>query len=165
MPDAYPLESLLSVRRFREEAAKRGVVVAQSQHKAAAEALERARAELEAWRAWKAAEVERRYDALIGSRVSIKALTAFNAGLAELADGELAKRMAVDDAGRALEAARKRIEEARRAVHTSRQNTAKIEAHKSLWSEDYKREVERAQEREFEDFKPVSRLGAGGDDA
>lgn len=165
MSEAYPLESLLCVRLFREETARRNVFAAQSQLKAAAEALERARDELEAWRAWKAAEVERRYDALIGRSVTIKALTAFNADLAALADGELVKRMAVDDAGRALEAARKRVEDAKRAVHTARQNTAKIEAHKSLWSEDSKREAERAQEREFEDFKPVSRFGAEGDDA
>lgn len=165
MSEAYPLESLLSVRLFREETARRNVFAARSQLKAAAEALERARDELEAWRAWKAAEVERRYEALIGRSVTIKALTAFNADLAALADGELAKRMAVDDAGRVLEAARKRVEDAKRAVHTARQNTAKIEAHKSLWSEDSKREAERAQEREFEDFKPVSRFGAEGDDA
>lgn len=98
MSEAYPLESLLSVRLFREETARRNVFAAQSQLKAAAEALERARDELEAWRAWKAAEVERRYDALIGRSVTIKALTAFNADLAALADGELLKRMAVDDA-------------------------------------------------------------------
>ena len=85
MSELYPLDNLLSVRLFREETAKRGVSVAQASLREARENLESRKAELEAWRKWRDAEVERRYDALIGTKLPIGKLTAFNQGIARLA--------------------------------------------------------------------------------
>lgn len=165
MSESYPLDNLLSVRLFREETAKRGVSVAQASLREARENLESRKAELEAWRKWRDEEVERRYDALIGTKLPIGKLIAFNQGIARLADDELARAAAVDKSAETVRTCEKKVEDAKALVHTARQNTAKIEAHKALWSEDLKKEEERAEEREFEDFKPVSRLGAEGEDS
>lgn len=165
MSEPYPLDNLLSVRLFREETAKRGVSSAQMVLREAREAHEAKKAELEDWRQWREAEVERRYEALMGKTLPIAKLTAFNQSIARLADDELVRVMAVDEAAKTVQTCEKKVESAKALVHTARQNTAKIEAHKALWSEDLKKEEERAEEREFEDFKPVSRLGAEGDES
>ena len=99
------------------------------------------------------------------ARSSPSGSSPFNQGIARLADDELARAAAVDKSAETVRTCEKKVEDAKALVHTARQNTAKIEAHKALWSEDLKKEAERAEEREFEDFKPVSRLGAEGEDS
>lgn len=163
--EPYPLDNLLSVRLFREETAKRGVSSAQMALREAREVYEAKKAELENWRQWREAEVERRYEALMGTTLPITKLTAFNQSIARLAEEELARVIAVDEAAKTVQTCEKKVESAKAVIHTARQNTAKIEAHKALWSEDLKKEEERAEEREFEDFKPVSRLSAQGDES
>ena len=96
MSESYPLDNLLSVRLFREETVKRGVSIAQASHREARENHEAQKAELEAWRKWRDEEVERRYEALIGTKLPIEKLTAFNQGIAGLGDDERGRAAAVD---------------------------------------------------------------------
>ena len=62
--EAYPLESLLSLRRFREESAVRRVAAAQTDCRLAEEAVKKEEEALERWRVWYAEEVSRRYEGL-----------------------------------------------------------------------------------------------------
>lgn len=164
MPEAYPLESLLTVRRFREEAARRKVNSARLAAIEARNEIERCKKALEDWRVWREAEVERRYEAIIGASLPVSKLNDFNRALAKLGQDELEQVMKVDAAEREAQKAEAAFEKAKRAAVAAGQGTAKIEKHRELWREDMKKEAEHAEEREFEDFKPVSRLGASGDD-
>ena len=83
--DVYPLESLLSVRHFREEGAKRSVRYAEYAVREAEEEVIKRKEELEAFRKWRIEEEERRYDAIMNKPMSIRQIDVFKAGLAKLA--------------------------------------------------------------------------------
>ena len=66
--EKYPLAPLLKVREYREDAAKNALSAAERAVVEAQEAVERYREELERYKVWRQEEVERRYDAIMGSR-------------------------------------------------------------------------------------------------
>lgn len=164
MPDAYPLASLLSVRQFREETAKRNVSHAQTAVREAKQFVEQKKAELESWRLWRREETDRRYAGLIGQTVKIEQIDAFHHGLALLAAQELQKESEVGEALKAMERSEAALAKAQNEVSTARKNTAKIEAHKAIWDEESKKATERAEDLEFEEFKPMKPLGESSED-
>lgn len=162
--EAYPLESLLSLRRFREESAGRRVAAAQNDCRVAEEAVKREEEALERWRVWYAEEVSRRYDGLIGQKTTIEGLEGFHKNLALLASEELEREMSLDEARKRSDAARRALEESKAAALQARKSCAKMEKHRSLWMEEAKKLEEQAQDRALEEFKPVNRFGAEAPD-
>lgn len=156
MSEKYPLDALLNVRHYREKAAERGILAARHALEAAKGRVEAEKRDFEAWRAWRAAEVERRYKALLGHPIPIDGLLGFNNGLAALDARALEFELRIAEAQKALEEETAKLEAAKLAATRARQNAAKIEKHKSIWAEEAKIEAERAEEREFEEFKPLS---------
>ena len=155
MPESYPLETLLYVRGFREEAAKRKVSHAQLAVKEAKEKVEELEAQLQAWRQWRQEETERRYQALLGKPTLIEKINRFNIELGLMAQDELLKVAAVDQAKNEVLKSEEALQMAKAAVSKARKETAKIETHKAIWTEEGKKEAERAEELEFEDFIPL----------
>ena len=155
MPESYPLETLLYVRGFREEAAKRKVTHAQMAVKEAKEKVEELEAQLQAWRQWRQEETERRYQALLGKPTLIEKINRFNIELGLMAQDELLKVAAVDQAKNEVLKSEEALQTAKAAVSKARKETAKIETHKAIWTEEGKKEAERAEELEFEDFIPL----------
>lgn len=161
--EKYPLAPLLRVREYREDAAKNALSAAERAVVEAQEAVERCRRELERYKVWRQEEVERRYDAIMGKGLSLKELDVFKAGLGALADGELKLEEAI---AKALEDVKKRQEDARKAREAARQaqhETAKIAAHRDIWLVEAKREAERLEDLEMEEFKPLPPQGAEGE--
>lgn len=157
MLPTYPLQALLSVRLFREDAAKNEVRAAERRALEARQETDRRLQVLEEYRAWWPAEVDRRYDAVIhdgqsGQGMNPEALDAFRAGLAALADGELVREAAVAEAREAEKAAAAAVAAAREAVARARREAAKIEAHRDIWNEQARKEAERQEDRELEEF-------------
>lgn len=158
--EVYPLESLLTVRHYREESAKRRVRNAESALREAEENIERKRKELEEYRCWRIEEEDRRYEAIMNVPMSLDKLDAFKAGLSRLAAGETDREQAVLDAKKQAETRRSELEKAREDAKTASKNTSKIQAHKDIWKEDAKKEAERKEDLELEEFRPISRKGA-----
>lgn len=152
MPNAYPLESLLRVRRLRESEAERSASRAEDALRAAREALAEKRSAFEAWLAWRSQEVERRYAAFLGKTTRIDGVTAFNSGIASLYAAELARRAEIEEAERACEEAQAKRDAARIAAKQARKNAAKIEIHRSIWLEEEKKAREREEDKAFEEF-------------
>lgn len=148
----YPLQALLSVRWFREDAAKNAVRAAERKVLEAREAVEACRAELAEYRVWRAEETERRYDTIMGVDMSLDDIDAFKAGLATLADGELSRETAVAAAEKEAAACELAVNKAREAVADARREAAKIEAHRDIWREEAKKEAERLEDLEMEEF-------------
>ena len=128
--ESYPLESLLTVRHYREEGAKRRVRMAETTLREAEDAVEKAREELERYRVWRREEEDRRYESIMNVPVSIERLDSFKAGLARLAAGETDRENAVLEAEKHVEACRRELDSARDAASAARKNTSKIQAHK-----------------------------------
>ena len=165
--EAYPLAALLTVRRYREESAKRRVRNAEIAIREAEENVEKKRRELEEFRIWRKEEEDRRYEAIMNVPMSLEALDRFKAGLAGLAEEENNRALAVLEAQKEAERRRMDLEAAKKAAKTASKNTSKIEAHRDIWKEDAKKEEERREDLELEEFRPISRKGAEaeGEDA
>lgn len=153
MPQRYPLESLLSVRHYREEEAARAVARAQSALKAARVAERAKEKALIEWRAWREEEVRRRYEALMGRAVPVKRIFEFNQGLSELNARELDLAAVLEKARGEVKRCEAEAARAKSAASLARKNAAKIETHRSIWQQDAKREAERQEDLEFEEFK------------
>ena len=158
--DYYPLESLLSVRHFREEGAKRSVRYAEYAVCEAEEEVAKRKDELEAFRKWRMEEEERRYDAIMLKPMSMRQIETFKAGLANLAVQETAKEEDVRKAEKIVLDKKKALEECRAQAKQAMKNTAKITAHKDIWAEEAKKEAEHKADLEMEEFRPLSRMGA-----
>ena len=158
MAERYPLESLLTVRHYREDEAARAVAQAQHQLKAAREAVSEQEEALRQWRRWRQEEVQRRYEALLGKVVSVKKLFEFNQGLAELNQQELDRAAAVEKARENERSCEKQMTKAKDAASQARKNAAKIETHRSIWMQEAKREAERLEDLEFEEFKAPRKM-------
>ena len=160
---SYPLQSLLTVRHFREEGAKNEVRAAERRLAEAREEVRKKEEELERYRIWRPEEENRRYDAIMGKGLSLKELDVFKAGLGALADGELKLEEAI---AQALENVKKRQEDVRKAREAARQaqhETAKIVTHRDIWLVEAKREAERLEDLEMEEFKPLPPQGTEGE--
>lgn len=164
MADPYPLEPLLTVRHFREENAKIAVNVAQRSVREAEAKVQERQKELEAYRNWLPEEENRRYDTILGKTLSLKTLDKFKAELALLKEKEFQYEEAVVAAQEEQKKCLQALKTAQEAAHKARMDTAKIVAHKDIWLVDYKKEQELAADKEMEDFKPMSMLGAEADE-
>jgi type III secretion protein O len=165
--EAYPLESLLSVRHFREEEAKRTVRYAELAVREADEAVLARKKALDEFRVWRSEEEERRYDAIMNTVMSTQALDRFKAGLAALAAMEAEKEEDIRRAEKKAAEARTALDKAREAAKLALKNTAKIQTHKDIWAEEAKKDAEHREDLELEEFRPISRIGAEaeGEDA
>jgi hypothetical protein len=151
----YPLEGLLAIRAFREEAALRQVGAAEAALKAAALETEKRRREFESYRRWRTEETERRYQSIMGREMSLGDLDEFKASLASLDLEELLKQQAVLEAEKSEEAARAELLKARAALTLAVRAKRKILSHRDQWLEGVSREEERLQDLELEEFKPI----------
>ena len=165
--ESYPLDSLLSVRHFREENAKSEVRYAELAVREAEEEVLSRRKALEDFHAWRLEEEERRYDAIMNKPMSIRQIDIFKAGLAKLAAEEALKEEDIRKAELKVEEAKKALDTARENAKKAMKNTAKITAHKDIWAEEAKKEAEHMADLELEEFRPISRHGAEaeGEDA
>ena len=163
----YPLESLLSVRHYREEGAKRRVRGAENAVREAEAAVEERKKELEEFRIWRRDEEERRYESIMNRPMSIGQLDDFKMGLALLAAQESDREQAVVKAEKEVDLRRTELGKAQEAAKLARKNTSKIQAHKDIWQEEAKKEAEHKEDLELEEFRPISRKGAEaeGEDA
>ena len=69
----YPLQALLSVRHYREDAARNALRLEERRLVQAREEVGRRQAELERYRIWRQEEEERRYAAILGASLSLEA--------------------------------------------------------------------------------------------
>lgn len=160
----YPLANLLDVRRYREDAAGRALARAHEALREAVRSVEGARDACEKYRVWRTEEIHRRYEAILGSIMTKEGLERFSRSIASL-DAEAHRLdLALDEAEARREACRKALEAAQAASLAARKSAAKIEKHRSIWLEEEKKEAERAEDREFEEFRPTGRLGDASDD-
>ncbi len=162
--DGYPLAPLLSVREYREEAAKNAVRAAENAVREAEAEVARQQEKLDSYRVWRVEEEERRYDAIMDVVLTLEDLDTFKAGLASLADGERQHEEKVAEARRQVEKCRKAVEKARDEAARARRETSKILAHRDIWKEEAKKEAARLEDLEMEEFKPLPPQGAENND-
>lgn len=155
----YPLQALLSVRHYREDAARNALRVAERLLVQAREDVARCQEELERFQRWRPEEEERRYALIWGKRLSPDELADFRASLAALAEAEAQRVQAVTEARQALARQEQAVDHARQAVAHARREAAKIESHRDIWQESDKKERERQEDLELEEFAVPTPVG------
>lgn len=150
---SYPLQSLLTVRHFREEGAKNEARAAERRLAEAREEVRKKEEELERYRIWRPEEENRRYDAIMGQSMNLEDVAEFRASLGALAEGEQQRVQAVAEAEKAAAQKERELAVARDAVASARREAAKIEAHRDIWLAEAKKEAERQEDLEMEEFK------------
>lgn len=158
----YPLDPLLSVRQYREEAAQNLLRQAERMAREAEATLREREKELERYRIWRVEEDDRRYEAIMGQLLSLDDLEEFKAGLGRLRDAELRREEDVTKAEQALTKARQAVDDAKSGLNKARRDTARILAHKNIWNETARLEAERKEDLESEEFRPLP-IGTGDD--
>ena len=141
---SYPLQSLLTVRHFREEGAKNEGRAAERRLAEAREEVRKKEEELERYRIWRPEEENRRYDAIMGETMSLEEVAGFRASLGALAEGEQERILSVTEAEKAVGQKEREVAAAREAV---------AEARREVWLAEAKREAERQEDLELEEFK------------
>lgn len=109
--------------------------------------------ELERYRVWRPEEENRRYDAILGEAMSLDDVAEFRASLGALAEGEQEREQAVAEAEKNVARKEQEVNTAREAVAAARKEAAKIEAHRDIWLTEAKKEAERQEDLEMEEFK------------
>lgn len=155
-PQAYPLQALLSVRRYREDAAREALRLEERRLVRAREEAGRRQDELERYSAWRREEEERRYAAIMGASLSTEAIADFRAALAALAEGEQERFRAVRQAEEEVTRQEGAVDGARQAVAVARREAARIEMHRDIWREKVRREQEHHEDLELEEFTAPS---------
>jgi type III secretion protein O len=151
----YPLVGLLKIRAFRVDAAEKALCAAETRLRAAEEARAAREAEREDYRIWRQAEVERRYQAIMGQTLGREEIDAFKAGLSALADEELAREAAWLDAGRAAEEARQTAQTVRADWLLANKANEKLRYHRDNWQKTQDMKANRQEDLEQEEFKPL----------
>ncbi len=164
----YPLAALLVLREQRLNKATQTVATRKEQVRLAKSQLKQAQTQLEEYLSWRSEEIERRYQALLGTVQSQQELADFNAGLGALYAQEESLNQALTQAQVNWEQAREALKAAEAALHAAHKAHEKLLRHQELWQVKERALAEYRADQELEDFKgkaPVDYERAAGADA
>jgi hypothetical protein len=151
----YPLIDLIRVRDFRVDARVKAMRAAETRLRAAQAQRDAREREWKDYKAWRKEEVERRYQSILGKTMTQGELDTFKAGLSALADEELAREERRMKADRAMEEARKEAKVARNDWLLANREREKILYHRDDWQKAQTAEMNRQEDLEQEEFKPL----------
>ena len=157
--EKYPLQALLDVRKYREQNAQNAVRQAENHYKECVHTCLSQQKKIEEYEEWKAQEEERKYTEILGSRLHIDDLEDFKQYFALLKDKGLKLEEELYALEKQKETAKQEVEQKKEEFKLAKKNTAKIDAHHDIWKQAEKKEQERKEDLEAEEFKPLSPVG------
>lgn len=157
--EKYPLQSLLDVRKYREQNAQNAVRQAENHYKDCVNSCLEQQKKIAAYEQWRVQEEEKKYTEILGSKLHIDDLEDFKQYFAHLKDKGLKLEEELYALEKQKETAKQEIEQKKEEFKLAKKNTAKIEAHHDIWKQAEKKEQERKEDLEAEEFKPLSPIG------
>ena len=149
----YPLEDLLRVRRFREEAAATEAMLRRRAVVEAEEDLQSRKRELEEYTHWRIRREAELYDQILGQQIQMKELDDLKLNVQILRAREDAYREQILTAKKTLADAETALTQATALHQTTVKDRQKIDEHRRMWQGEMEREAEARQEIELEDFR------------
>lgn len=148
----YPLKALLALRGRRCDEAQQQLRERRSALQQAAKAVEQAGRELEEYISWKAAEIERRYQAIMEKVMTQQQLAEFHhsLGALDLQQNHLEEALAA--ARKKREQATAQLQAAQQELNVRRKAQLKLEQHQAVWQVEQRRREEYQADLELEDF-------------
>jgi type III secretion protein O len=149
----YVLQPLLTVRRFREDAAANATIAQRGKVAAAEAELAKRRAALAEYDAWRIRREEELWQSIIGRQVQNKDIDNLKLDLQIVWAGQVERQEAVFEGEKSLEEAREKLAEAIVAHRKAMRSREKLDMHKDMWRDAKLKEAEYAADIELEDFK------------
>lgn len=148
----YPLEELFRIRKIRVDESRVTVVRVTHELESALTVLYRKKKELEEYEKWRVSEEERLFINIKRKILSMRQLESYRNKIAAMREKELLYREEICRAETEVENVRQRLEKAKEVLKRVIREKEKIEAHKERWMEEARKEEERQQDLELEDF-------------
>jgi len=160
----YVLEDLLQVREFRRYSAENEVIGRKRRLEEAVRAVRDKEQALRDYIDWRIEREAGLFEEIRNKLVVPAALENLKQHFFLLREKELVFEKAVMEAEKARKEAVEELEKARDAYNTAVRRKQKIEEHKTRWMDAFKKEQEREQEKEMEDFRVLKSLAQGDTD-
>lgn len=154
----YVLQEMLNVRELREQIASDNVMKAKSKLERARKEVVKAEKALENYKIWAKQEETRLYEEVINHSVRRGDISNLRFKIKKLAEDEAQYEAKIEEAKAMVEQRKQELEEAKQAHMNAIKNLQKLEDHKETWMLEYKREQERLQDLEMEEFRSVAPL-------
>ena len=158
----YALEDLLKLRGFKFQAASDELKKHRAVFEEALQTEMRKKKALTTYRAWRVKEENTLFSGFRNKRINIKKLDDFKLNIQFLREKEIDLKRKLSEAADARQEAAEALEEARRAYFAALREKQKIEEHKKAWAEAERKETERLEDKEMEEFR-MTRTGFGED--
>ncbi len=155
----YPLAALLRLRLYREENAKNEVARIEKIYRHEQDRLKAYKEEAEAYKLSIPERVEAEYATIIGKTCKLKDIDTVKARVADIEQVLVDMEFRVEEQRQVLVKCEEQLKKAREAVVFARKEAAKIEKHKEIWTEIQKKEAERLEDLEMEEFGGIKELG------
>lgn len=157
--EKYPLQALLDVRKYREQNAQNAVRQAENHYKECVSSCTEQQNKIENYQKWRVQEEEKKYAEILGQNLHIDDLEDFKQYFGLLKDKGLKLEEELYNLEKIKEEAKQAVTQRKEEFKLAKKNTAKIEAHHDIWKQIEKKEQERKEDLEAEEFKPLSPLG------
>lgn len=148
----YPLERLLQVRKFREDAAAAEIARCVHALEDAKQALVQHQKELEAYIAWRLKEEDTLFKEIQNKEISLSEVETYKQTLLSLRGKEVQYEERILEAEKHIEDCKVALEQARKARLLAMRERAKIEEHGERWQDEQRLLAERAEDLELEEF-------------
>ncbi len=149
----YPLQDLLRVRLFREDAAQAEVTSARRKVQAAQELIEQRQQELADYIKQREQQEKQLWDDIIDQDVQMRDLDDLKLKIQIIRDKQTSYEEAVEQAKRDLLAAEEALEQAQADYSLAAKERRKIDEHKDIWAQEEAQRCEAEAEKEMEDFR------------
>lgn len=155
----YPLQSLLSVRHYRENTAGATIVSTEQAIEEAEKLVEKQTKALEEYHLWQIEE-GKHYEAVMGQSYTAEELDTFKVNLAQLTAKEVSLEEILILAQLDVKKSKEALQEAHNALKNAQKSTAKIVSHKNIWLAEENLKAARLAEIEMEEFNSINEFAA-----
>ncbi len=150
----YPLQSLLDVRYYREDNAKKDLNIAKREKKEAEEYVLQCEKALADYIVWRIAEEDRRFAEILGTVRTVTEIDELKLYIADLKIKEFLLEEDIQKAKQEVIKKEEAVQKAKLDLANAQKETMKILAHQDIWKLDVQKEAMRLEDIEMEEFKP-----------
>ena len=144
---------LITARKIREDNAQRSVVSARNELNTLLENIENKKVEVQHYEEWRKEEEVRRFIEIQNTTLSQKEMDKFKWGIAALKARTLELEEEVMNMQAKIPEVEQKIDEAIRVHKETIREREKIEEHKQKWIEELRKESDRLEDLELEEFR------------
>ncbi len=151
--ESYPLEDLVSVRKFREVGKSRVVSIAQRQLEEAVQLVKDCEEKAEAYSAWRIEEEKNVYEEIIGEQVKLAALEELKEVIRGFRMKEAAMRQEILDAEKQVSECETALEQAKAEHREAVRDLEKLEEHREVWESEQAVILAKKEVDELDEFR------------